>query len=111
MWLSRAASRRCVSNRAGSSGQAVTGGGDRQRWCFCRCRPSYHGALTAAILSHTIRYRMDDRLGKDDWLRGARLALLREGPNGVRVEPLARELGVTKGSFYWHFHDREDLLE
>jgi AcrR family transcriptional regulator len=29
----------------------------------------------------------------------------------VRVERLARELGVTKGSFYWHFNDRGDLLE
>ena len=54
---------------------------------------------------------MDDRLGKDDWLRAARRALLIRGPNGVRVEPLARDLGVTKGSFYWHFSDRDDLLE
>lgn len=54
---------------------------------------------------------MDDRLGRDDWLRAARLALLRRGPEGVRVEPLARDLGVTKGSFYWHFRDRSDLLE
>jgi AcrR family transcriptional regulator len=29
----------------------------------------------------------------------------------VRVEPLARELGATKGSFYWHFADRAALLE
>jgi CubicO group peptidase (beta-lactamase class C family) len=52
-----------------------------------------------------------DRLGKEDWLRAARLALLRQGPDAVRVEPLARDLGVTKGSFYWHFRDRGDLLE
>jgi len=54
---------------------------------------------------------MDNRLGKSDWLRAARLALLHHGPDGVRVEPLARDLGVTKGSFYWHFSDRSDLLE
>jgi len=54
---------------------------------------------------------MDDRLGKDDWLRAARRALLERGPDAVRVEPLARDLGVTKGSFYWHFADRADLLE
>jgi CubicO group peptidase (beta-lactamase class C family)/AcrR family transcriptional regulator len=51
------------------------------------------------------------RLSKDDWLKAARLALLHKGPDGVRVEPLAKELGVTKGSFYWHFKDRNHLLE
>src|SRR5436309_819503 len=54
---------------------------------------------------------MDARLSKDDWLKAARLALLKRGPDAVRVEPLARDLGVTKGSFYWHFSDRADLLE
>ena len=44
-------------------------------------------------------------------MRAARLALLRRGAAGVRVEVLAQELKVTKGSFYWHFRDREDLLE
>ena len=51
------------------------------------------------------------RLSKEDWLKAARLALLHKGPDGVRVEPLAKELGVTKGSFYWHFKDRNDLLD
>ena len=34
-----------------------------------------------------------------------------EGVEGVRVEPLARALEVTKGSFYWHFADRRALLD
>ncbi|HEV2126256.1 MAG TPA: helix-turn-helix domain-containing protein [Chloroflexota bacterium] len=50
-------------------------------------------------------------LSKTEWLRAARVALLRGGVASVRVEPLARELGVTKGSFYWHFADRAELLE
>lgn len=50
-------------------------------------------------------------LSREAWLHAARKALLLRGPNGVRVEPLARDLGVTKGSFYWHFRDRNDLLE
>ena len=54
---------------------------------------------------------MEKELGKNDWLRAARLALLRGGVGAVRVEPLARDLHVTKGSFYWHFKDREELLE
>src|SRR5438876_12198166 len=48
---------------------------------------------------------------REDWLRAARLALLHRGPHGVRVEVLARTLGVTKGSFYWHFRDRRELME
>jgi len=48
---------------------------------------------------------------REDWLRAARLALLHRGPHGVRVEVLARSLGVTKGSFYWHFKDRRELME
>ena len=37
-------------------------------------------------------------------------ALSESGPAGVAVESLARRLGVTKGSFYWHFKDRDALL-
>ena len=50
-------------------------------------------------------------LGKEDWLKAARLALLEGGVGAVRIEKLARDLRVTKGSFYWHFKDREQLLE
>ncbi len=57
------------------------------------------------------RAATDTRLTRDDWLRAARLALLHAGPEAVAVEPLARDLRVTKGSFYWHFRDRGDLLE
>lgn len=44
-------------------------------------------------------------------MRAARLALLTSGPDSVRVEKLARKLDVTKGSFYWHFKDRKEILE
>jgi AcrR family transcriptional regulator len=54
---------------------------------------------------------MEKNLGREDWLRAARLALLKGGVEAVRVEKLARALKVTKGSFYWHFKDREELLE
>ncbi len=54
---------------------------------------------------------MERDLGKQDWVRAARLALLRGGVEAVRVERLSRDLGVTKGSFYWHFEDRKELLE
>lgn len=54
---------------------------------------------------------MTRTLTRDDWLRAARLALLRGGVEAVRVAKLARRLRVTKGSFYWHFKDRDELLE
>ena len=41
----------------------------------------------------------------------ARAAMAEGGIDAVAVEPLARRLGVTKGSFYWHFKDRRALLE
>lgn len=44
-------------------------------------------------------------------MRAARLALLNGGPDAVKVEKLARDLDVTKGSFYWHFKDRQEILE
>jgi AcrR family transcriptional regulator len=50
------------------------------------------------------------RLGAGDWEAAALEALAESGLAGVAVEPLARRLGVTKGSFYWHFQDREALL-
>jgi AcrR family transcriptional regulator len=49
------------------------------------------------------------RLGSDDWLDAARKALISGGIGAVKVEPLAASLGVTAGSFYWHFRDREEL--
>jgi AcrR family transcriptional regulator len=51
-----------------------------------------------------------ETLTKEDWL-GAAMELLRtRGIGGVRVLPLAKELGVSRGSFYWHFEDHDDLL-
>jgi AcrR family transcriptional regulator len=38
-------------------------------------------------------------------------ALAEGGPGAVRVESLAKELGATRGSFYWHFTDRRALLD
>jgi len=51
------------------------------------------------------------RTPREDWVAAGLHALARGGPEAVRVEPLARELGATKGSFYWHFQDRATLLE
>lgn len=50
------------------------------------------------------------QLDRDAWINGAIEILAEEGVAGLRVEVLAKRLKVTKGSFYWHFQDRHDLL-
>jgi AcrR family transcriptional regulator len=44
------------------------------------------------------------------WIDAATDVLVDQGIDHVRVDVLASHLGVTRGSFYWHFRDREDLL-
>jgi AcrR family transcriptional regulator len=53
---------------------------------------------------------MIEPLSRDRWTDAALAALSSEGLEAVRVEPLARRLHATKGSFYWHFRDRRDLF-
>ncbi|MCB1565367.1 MAG: TetR/AcrR family transcriptional regulator [Rhodanobacteraceae bacterium] len=50
------------------------------------------------------------RLSAVDWANGAVDLIAEAGVAAVAVEPLARRLGVTKGSFYWHFPSRDALL-
>lgn len=50
------------------------------------------------------------RLSADDWAQAALDLISEQGVAAVAVEPLARRLGVTKGSFYWHFPSRDALL-
>ena len=51
------------------------------------------------------------RLTREDWANAALRAIAREGLRAVAVEPMAKRLGVTKGSFYWHFKTRADLIQ
>ena len=50
-------------------------------------------------------------LSAADWEREALELIAEQGVQALAVEPLARRMGVTKGSFYWHFPGREALLE
>lgn len=50
-------------------------------------------------------------LSTEDWERAALELIAERGVQALAVEPLARRIGVTKGSFYWHFPGREALLE
>jgi len=51
------------------------------------------------------------RTPRGAWIEAALEALGEGGPDAVRVEALASRLGVSKGGFYWHFKDRQALLE
>ena len=50
-------------------------------------------------------------LTRENWIDFALQRLTEEGIDKVTITGLARELSVTKGSFYWHFKDRDDLLQ
>jgi AcrR family transcriptional regulator len=50
------------------------------------------------------------RLSRDDWAAAALAAIATGGLAAVAVEPLAARLGTTKGSFYWHFRNRDELI-
>ena len=50
-------------------------------------------------------------LSAGDWEQQALILIAEKGIRAVAVESLARRMGVTKGSFYWHFQNRESLLE
>lgn len=49
------------------------------------------------------------RLTREDWVEAAVQIFAEKGIDAVRIEPLAQGLNVTKGSFYWHFKNREAL--
>lgn len=51
-----------------------------------------------------------NRLSREDWIRGAFELLRTRGVEGVKIVPLADRLGVTSGSFYWHFPNRKALM-
>ena len=48
---------------------------------------------------------------RERWIEEGLRSLAAGGPDAVRVEVLAKGLGVTKGGFYWHFADRRALLD
>ncbi len=51
------------------------------------------------------------RVPRGTWIEHGLRALAAGGPDAVRVDPLARALGVSRGGFYWHFADRQALLD
>lgn len=52
-----------------------------------------------------------DRVSREDWLTKGLQIIGQTGPGGIRIDQVCRAMKVTKGSFYWHFQDRQDLLD
>lgn len=78
-----------------------------------RGRMVHHAIIIPAsphAMSSSARALKPSRLSAADWASAALDVIAEEGVAAVAVEPLARRLGVTKGSFYWHFPSREALL-
>lgn len=53
---------------------------------------------------------MKDKLSKNEWLSKALEAINQEGFGRIKIDHLVASLGVTKGSFYWHFKNRNDFV-
>ncbi len=47
----------------------------------------------------------EDRLNRQDWIKAGLRALAGSGVQALKAESLAKQLGVSRGSFYWHFVD------
>ena len=60
-------------------------------------------------IDHSTDKAKSVRLNREDWIRGAFEMLCTGGVESVKIVPLAEQLGVTSGSFYWHFKNRREL--
>jgi AcrR family transcriptional regulator len=66
--------------------------------------------LLRAVAERGVPAPERSQLQRFDWLRTALDIFVAEGIDAVRITRLADDLGVTRGSFYWHFQNREDLI-
>lgn len=70
---------------------------------------SYHLSMSKVMAANRDpRERVS--LTPEDWEKAALALIAEKGVAALAVEPLARRLKITKGSFYWHFPGRDELL-
>ena len=67
-------------------------------------------SLLRAVAERGAAHSQRKPLQRFDWLLKALEIFVAEGIDAVRITRLAEDLGVTRGSFYWHFKNREDLI-
>ena len=70
-----------------------------------------HQAGIFLMSQETSPKKSRSRLSAADWEHQALQMIADQGVGAFAVEPLARRMGITKGSFYWHFPNREALLD
>jgi len=69
-----------------------------------------------AVAAKSVKSDMHDqntaknKLTREEWVEAAWAALVHGSVEDIKVDVLAKELGVSRGSFYWHFKKREDLI-
>lgn len=54
--------------------------------------------------------KKNQRLTREEWLARALEVIATKGHTKLRIHELVKQIGVTTGSFYWHFKDREDFV-
>jgi AcrR family transcriptional regulator len=57
-----------------------------------------------------VRKKNKKRLTREEWLARALPVIASKGNAKLRIHELVKQLGVTRGSFYWHFKDRDDFV-
>ncbi|WP_068318706.1 TetR/AcrR family transcriptional regulator [Polycladidibacter hongkongensis] len=65
----------------------------------------------ATNCKHGEKRKRGPRLTAQDWIKHAFKSLSAKGPSAVKIEALARSIGATKGSFYWHFSNADALRD
>jgi AcrR family transcriptional regulator len=63
------------------------------------------------VLQSAVKKKQKSTLSAGDWEQQALVLIAEKGIRAVAIESLAKRMGVTKGSFYWHFANRDALLE
>ena len=72
---------------------------------------AFHLCWPRFVNQSVMKKKERSTLSAGDWEQQALVLIAEKGIRSVAVESLARRMGVTKGSFYWHFQNREALLE
>ena len=62
-------------------------------------------------LQISMENRKSPRLTREEWILGVLEVLQERGVEGVKVVVIAQRLGVTSGSFYWHFKTKKEFIE